>query len=405
MNFRQITSPAGASGWLRAVLASLAALIVLSILPGSATAANEPPVVAREGSDSSPANPAINPARDLREAHFRVGMEDGVTTARIKLGAEPTAATTSDLMIVWGFMDGTTCQLMPGTDSILPTHETGAGEPGDGAYWRRTGSEFQTHVEFYSDWQDFDCAVAVTVPTDSFDLDPDLAYDSLVVVLKDVRAAPQGQLQAKVLGSVSAYAGSRASVRLKVSNPGTGPVTGARLKLSGKKLRAAKAIGDLAAGESRVVKLKPKAGRGKTKRRVEVIATGRGPAPISYRRKVTFEIRTKGRNPKPGRYVGNGGRVTFQVTRGGTVKRIRLRVVGVCNPGAYTWAEWKTLPKTKINRFGWVDRTYKRGKGVSWWAALLTARFVGGRVLEGDYRYVTSLCEAQVKFRARRVGP
>lgn len=330
-------------------------------------------------------------------------MEDGVTTTRIELGAEPTATTTSDLMIAWGFMDGTTCRLLPGTDSVVPTHETGTGEPGDGAYWRRTGNEIQTHVEFYSDWEEFDCAVAVTVPTGSYD--PDLAYDSLATELTDVRAAPQGQLRAKVLGKVSAYAGRRITVRVEVSNPGTGPVTGARLKLAGKKVRASKAVGALASGEARVVNLKLVAGRGKTRRPVNVIATGRGPAPINYRRKVSFEIRTRGRSPKPGRYVGNNGRVSFQVTRRGVVKRIRLRVVGVCNPGAHTWAEWKTLPKAKINRFGWVDRTYKRGKGFGSWAALLKARFVGGRVLEGDYRYVSSLCEAQVRFKARRVGP
>jgi len=261
MMIRRLTGPAGGWGRPGSVLATLAALTVLASLPSPAAGANEPPVVAREGSDSSPANPAINPARDLREVHFRVGMEDGVTTTRIELGAEPTATTTSDLMIAWGFMDGTTCRLLPGTDSVVPTHETGTGEPGDGAYRRRTGNEIQTHVEFYSDWEEFDCAVAATVPTGSYD--PDLAYDSLATELTDVRAAPQGQLRAKVLGKVSAYAGRRITVRVEVSNPGTGPVTGARLKLAGKKVRASKAVGALASGEARVVNLKLVAGRGK----------------------------------------------------------------------------------------------------------------------------------------------
>jgi len=136
-----------------------------------------------------------------------------------------------------------------------------------------------------------------------------------------------------------------------------------------------------------------------------VIATGRGPAPINYRRKVSFEIRTRGRTPKPGRYVGNDGRLSFRVTPRGVVKRIRLRVVGVCNPGAHTWAEWKTLPKAKINPFRLGGPDLQARQGSRFLGGPLNARFVGGRVLEGDYRYVSSLCEAQVRFKARRVGP
>jgi hypothetical protein len=99
--------------------------------------------------------------------------------------------------------------------------------------------------------------------------------------------------------------------------------------------------------------------------------------------------------------VGNHGRVSFRVTRTGLVKKIRLRVVGVCNPGAYTWAAWKTLPKTRINKFNWIDRTYRSGKGYDHSITDLSARFAGGKVLEGHYQYWSGPCEAEVKFRAR----
>lgn len=372
--------------------------------PSATTSASALPVIAREGSVDSPVKPGVDPARDLLRAEFRLGMEDGVARARVTLGAEPTAATTSDLMVAWGEAEGTVCQLSSGTERFLATHETGGGDAADDDYWRRTGAVIEVNVGLYG-WQDLNCAVAVTIPTDVATPDPELAYDFAVAGLTDIRATPQGALQAQVVGNTTVYAGTTTALKVRVSNPGTAPVTGASLRLAGNRIRAAaRKVGAIAAGKSRVVKLKVKARPGKRKRQVNLIATGRGPSPITTRQKAILDVRTQGRKPRPGRYVGNNGRISFRVTRAGVVKNIRLRVVGVCNPGAHTWADWNTLPKAKVNRFGWVDRRYRRGKGFNSSDARLTARFVGGRVLEGHYQYVTSLCHADVRFKARRTG-
>lgn len=392
------------------LVAGLGLLGALCLTVDTANAADanphKPPLVAKQGAVSSPAKPEIDPARDILSASFRLDIVTGRATADVTLAATASQANTSDLWLLWGVQVGDVCSIDSDEAVVAVTHEDRGGNYDSGSGWRREGSTIRLAKTFRWDFETFTCAVATTMPSFADGPDAAVAYDTAISALHDVFAAPEGRPEATlVAGGDVAYRGVWTPLRVRVTNAGTGPAAGIVLLLAGRGVQSRPVrVGALAAGKSKVVTARVRARGGGKRRNLTALLTGRGPE--QFRRQSVFPVNVfpRGTRPLPGRYVGNGGRVSFRVNRAGRVANFRIRVVGACNPGAYTWAEWKTLPPARANRYGWLDRHFRTGKDLSEAQVHMRVRFAGRRALDGHYDYRSGLCSAEESFSARRVG-
>lgn len=389
------------------MLACVAVLLPLGTATVHATspsAAKPPKLLHRTGSATSPVDGGLAPARDLRKAtltidqYFDYKGDHDVTAGDFRLGvdlgARPTSATDSRLWLALGTWNGSSCSVpADGYRDWVDSAEESAG----GAHLALVGWAGD-------DYSRYTCAVVTTTHVDATSYLTGL-YDKVSFDLKDVRAAARGQLGARRHPKDAVvYTRAWKKVRVTVRNPGTGPVRNIKVTAGGKglKVRGKHRIAQLASGRKKQVSFRVRAtNASRHQRNLLVRLKGRGPGAISRSAKLPLMTLPKGSRPRAGKYRGSSPSVSFTVTKRGKLKKFRLRFTGSCVGGGI-FSDTMTLPVTAVNKFGWVVRTYHRGKGASSYVAQLRVRFKGNRATHGFYYHDAGLCSGSQKFSARR---
>lgn len=380
-------------------LTTIAMLVGLAWLPGTASAARAGVIEYRSGKltsrpDGFPTTTMA--ARQLSSVSVKQELKAAKVSALIVLKAAPSAAANADVRLNFGVLDGTSCN----AEAEIRFDTAGGDRPGIDVSGSKITVRRNLEGAGYEPWN---CAfVALTSATGT------TTYDVLIGRLTNVYAKPKLRLTGPA--KVGLVRGVWTKVRVKVTNSGYVTAKGVKITGSGNGVRAQRTgvpygVGDESWSYVKVPILLT--ARRATRIKLVVTASNGGRAATW----ISVKPVPAPRPPVPGRYRGTGSDndVTFRVSKGTPyLTGWRGLLTGTCGgfPDIPSPASgWYDFPRTRIPRNGIIDRQARGGSGDARYTVTMELKIVGSQVTRGKMRYYgPGQCRLGTDFQAKRIG-